>query len=62
MTSKKRCSIGILEIIQMYGSTEIGLRVNVSIRYINSVLQKNKVVRTLHGCWKRKYTVNEDYF
>jgi hypothetical protein len=28
----------IFEIIQMYGSTEIGLRVNVSISYINSVL------------------------
>ncbi len=38
MTSKKRCTIGILEIIQMYGATEIGRRVNVSISYINSVL------------------------
>ncbi|MBW3114520.1 endonuclease [Bacillus sp. MCCB 382] len=66
MTRKKKCTLEITEIIQMYEEGEktvdIARRANVSTRYINSVLQQNKVERTPHGSWKRKYRVNEDYF
>ncbi|KPL60054.1 helix-turn-helix domain-containing protein [Rossellomorea vietnamensis] len=66
MTRKKKCTLEITEIIQMYEegekTAEIARRANVSTRYINSVLQKNKVARTPHGSWKRKYRVNEDFF
>nr|WP_226674698.1 LAGLIDADG family homing endonuclease [Rossellomorea aquimaris] len=66
MARKKKCTLEITEIIQMYEEGEktvdIARRANVSTRYINSVLQQNKVERTPHGSWKRKYRVNEDYF
>ncbi|WP_406687037.1 LAGLIDADG family homing endonuclease [Rossellomorea vietnamensis] len=66
MKRNKKCTLEKSEIIKMYEegkrTAEIARRANVSARYINSVLQQNKVARTPHGSWKRKYRVNEDYF
>lgn len=54
------------KIIELYkegmGTTELGKLANVSPRYIRMLLNDNHVERRAHGSWKRKYTVNEDYF
>ncbi len=54
------------KIIELYkegkSTTELGKLANVSPRYIRMLLNDNDVERRAHGSWKRKYTVNEDYF
>lgn len=54
------------KIIALYkegkSTTELGKLANVSPRYIRMLLNDNNVERRSHGSWKRKYTVNEDYF
>lgn len=41
---------------------EIASLANVSTKYIDVILRENGVERRKRGSWKRKYTLNEDYF
>ncbi|WP_227994805.1 helix-turn-helix domain-containing protein [Oceanobacillus sp. CFH 90083] len=54
------------EIIRLYqkdeSTTEIAKIANVSPRYIRMLLKDNNVEMRPRGSWKRKYTLNEDYF
>lgn len=63
--SKKR-TLEISEIIQLYqdgeSTTEIAVMANISSRYVRLILQENNVEMRPRGSWKRKYTLNEDYF
>ncbi|MFB4169143.1 LAGLIDADG family homing endonuclease [Virgibacillus sp. JSM 102003] len=54
------------EVIKLYkkgkSTTEIGKCANVSSRYVRMVLHKHNVEMRSFGSWKRKYSMNEDYF
>lgn len=54
------------EIIKRYedgeSTTEIARLASVSPRYIRMLLKDNNVEMRPRGSWKRKYTLNEDYF
>lgn len=54
------------EIIKLYqngeSTTVIAKAANVSPRYITMLLKDNNVELRPRGSWKRKYTLNEDYF
>ncbi|WP_368504369.1 hypothetical protein AB3N04_01390 [Alkalihalophilus sp. As8PL] len=61
-----KCRLTKEEIVHLYSSghstSEISQQANVSARYISKVLNEMNVERRPHGSWKRKYTLNEDYF
>ncbi|WP_130859943.1 LAGLIDADG family homing endonuclease [Gracilibacillus phocaeensis] len=63
--SSKR-NLEINEIIKLYedgeSTTEIATIANVSSRYIRMLLKQHHVEMRPRGSWKRKYTLNEDYF
>lgn len=54
------------KIIKLYldgeSTTEIAKLANVSSRYIRMLLKNNNVEMRARGSWKRKYTINSDYF
>ncbi|WP_066193472.1 LAGLIDADG family homing endonuclease [Gracilibacillus timonensis] len=63
--SSKR-NLEINEIIKLYedgeSTTEIATIANVSSRYIRMLLKQHHVEMRPRGSWKRKYTLNENYF
>ncbi len=54
------------EVIRLYNmgkrTEDIAKKANVSARYIRMILKKENISKRPHGSWKRRYTVNEDYF
>lgn len=62
----RKRTIETKEIINMYkngmSTKEIGSKANVSARYIRMLLNDNDVEMRAHGSWRRKYSINEDYF
>ncbi|MGY0691707.1 LAGLIDADG family homing endonuclease [Virgibacillus sp. FSP13] len=62
----RKRTLGVDEIINLYkegrGTTEIGKLANVSARYVQMLLKEHDVKMRPIGSWKRKYTLNEDYF
>ncbi len=67
MLSKKRKRLlDVKEMVAMYkegySTSEIGKAANVTPRYVRTILHANDVSLRPRGSWKRKYTLNEDYF
>ncbi|WP_407701372.1 helix-turn-helix domain-containing protein [Virgibacillus senegalensis] len=66
MTGNRKCLLGVKEIIAMYkegySTSEIGKAANVTARYVSTILHANDVPLRPRGSWKRKYSLNEDYF
>lgn len=64
--TKRKRTLETEEIIKLYKSgvstEKIGARANVSARYIRMLLNANNIKMRPHGSWKRKYSLNEDYF
>lgn len=62
----RKRTLSINTIIKMYkegkSTTEIAKLSNISSRYVRMLLKKNEVKMRSHGSWKRKYSLNEDYF
>lgn len=63
---RRKRTLSTQTIIDLYeqglSTEEIGVKANVSARYVRMLLNKNNVMLRPHGSWKRKYSVNEDYF
>jgi len=63
--SRKR-TLEVSEIIRLYqegeSTTNIAAKANISSRYVLMILKDNDVKLRPRGSWKRKYTLNEDYF
>ncbi|MBB6452776.1 intein-encoded DNA endonuclease-like protein [Salirhabdus euzebyi] len=63
---QRKCKLTPDEIITLYkegkSTQEIGDIANVSRRHISQILTNNNVEKRPRGSWKRKYTLNEDYF
>jgi intein-encoded DNA endonuclease-like protein len=61
-----KCLLEKEEMIKYYqkglSTTEIASLANVSSRYVRTVLTKAGIEKRPAGHWKRKYTLNEDYF
>ncbi|WP_245208196.1 LAGLIDADG family homing endonuclease [Sediminibacillus dalangtanensis] len=45
-----------------YSTSEIGKAANVTPRYVRTILRANDVQLRPRGSWKRKYSLNQDYF
>lgn len=63
---KRKRILETKEIIKLYqagkSTTDIAKFANVSSRYIRVLLKDNNIEMRPRGSWKRKYTLNEDYF
>ncbi|MBO1625506.1 LAGLIDADG family homing endonuclease [Bacillus arachidis] len=66
--SKKnsKCALEKDEMIKLYlegeSTSNIAKLANVTARYVRMVLTDNNVKKRTQGSWKRKYSLNEDYF
>ncbi|WP_235162444.1 LAGLIDADG family homing endonuclease [Sediminibacillus terrae] len=66
MSKKRKRLLDVKEMVAMYkegySTSEIGKAANVTPRYVRTILHANDVSLRPRGSWKRKYTLNEDYF